>query len=129
VALLNKSNDKLKLVGHLRTARGLFWITVEGAIALRNVIYDNRGDAERGCAEINQVAVMKRYKKVLTLVPNNFNHSSLRKLQKKIEPRRFGFRPVTSEEMCAVNLVTLREGVNHCRWPREVIERFLAVEV
>jgi hypothetical protein len=28
-----------------------------------------------------------------------------------------------------VNLATLREGVNHRRWPREVIEQFLAVQV
>ena len=47
-------------------------------------------------------------------------------------PRRqklHDLRPVTAEELCEVNLATVREGVNHCRWPKEVIERFLAVEL
>jgi hypothetical protein len=38
-------------------------------------------------------------------------------------------RPLTTDEVCQVNLATIREGVNHCRWPVEVIQRFLAVEV
>ena len=38
-------------------------------------------------------------------------------------------RRVTDQELCAVNLATIREGVNHCRWPREVIEKFLAVQL
>ncbi len=38
-------------------------------------------------------------------------------------------RRVTIEDLRKVNLATIREGVNHCRWPREVIEKFLAVEV
>jgi hypothetical protein len=37
--------------------------------------------------------------------------------------------PLSIDELCAVHLATIREGVNHCRWPREVIERFLAVVV
>ena len=36
---------------------------------------------------------------------------------------------LTADDLRRVNLATIREGVNHCRWPREVIERFLAVEV
>lgn len=66
---------------------------------------------------------------MLTLVSNNSRQSRRPKLQEKTEPQQFVFRPVTSEEMCEVNLVTLREGVNHCRWPREVIEYFLAAQV
>ena len=38
-------------------------------------------------------------------------------------------RRLTIEDLRKVNLATIREGVSHCRWPREVIERFLAVEV
>jgi acyl-coenzyme A thioesterase PaaI-like protein len=38
-------------------------------------------------------------------------------------------RPLTTDEVLEVNLNTVREGVNHCRWPIEVIQRFLAVEV
>lgn len=38
-------------------------------------------------------------------------------------------RRITAEDMRKLNLATIREGVNHCRWPREVIERFLEVEV
>ena len=36
---------------------------------------------------------------------------------------------LTADDLHKVNLATIREGVNHCRWPREVIERFLEVEV
>ena len=35
---------------------------------------------------------------------------------------------LTTEELYIVNLATIREGVNHRRWPREVIERFLLAE-
>ena len=42
--------------------------------------------------------------------------------------RLLDLRPVTTAEFSLVNLATIREGFNHCRWPREVIERFLAVE-
>jgi hypothetical protein len=31
--------------------------------------------------------------------------------------------------VCQVHLATVREGVNHVRWPREVIERFLELEM
>jgi hypothetical protein len=37
-------------------------------------------------------------------------------------------RRIPAEDLHKVNLATIREGVNHCRWPREVVERFLAVE-
>ncbi len=43
--------------------------------------------------------------------------------------RRGELRPLTSEEVCQVHLATVREGVNHVRWPREVIERFLELEM
>ena len=66
---------------------------------------------------------------MLTLVKNNLNHSSRSRQPENSKPRQFEFRPVTTQEMVDVNLVTLREGVNHCRWPREVIEYFLAVQV
>ncbi len=38
-------------------------------------------------------------------------------------------RRITADDLRKVNLATIREGVNHRRWPREVVERFLAVEV
>lgn len=38
-------------------------------------------------------------------------------------------RRLTTEELSKVNLATIRESVNHCLWPKEVIEQFLAVEV
>jgi hypothetical protein len=66
---------------------------------------------------------------VLTLVKKHSNHSTCSRQQEKAQRRQFEFRPVTTQEMCEVNLATLREGVNHCRWPREVIEQFLAVQV
>lgn len=38
-------------------------------------------------------------------------------------------RSLTEEELFRVNLATIRESNNHCRWPRDVVERFLSVEV
>jgi hypothetical protein len=38
-------------------------------------------------------------------------------------------RPLTTEEFTQVSLSTVREGHSHRRWPREVIEKFLAAEV
>lgn len=67
---------------------------------------------------------------MLTLVEKYCDSSSHSKRQKKTETRRFQRRRLLSaEELCQVNLATFREGVNHCRWPREVIEKFLAVQV
>lgn len=54
-------------------------------------------------------------------------HSNYSKRQEKTRPLEL--RPLSTEELCRVNLATLREGVNHRRWPREVIEQFLAVQV
>jgi hypothetical protein len=65
------------------------------------------------------------------LVNERTNCSSRVRRQKKM-PRTLklnDLRRVTAAELCAVNLATIREGVNHCRWPKEVIERFLAVEL
>src|SRR5438046_8596284 len=39
------------------------------------------------------------------------------------------FRPLTTEEFLQVSLSTVREGRSHCRWPRDVFEKFLAAEV
>lgn len=38
-------------------------------------------------------------------------------------------RPVTTEEFISVNLATRGERYNHRRWPREVVEAFLAAKV
>ncbi len=66
---------------------------------------------------------------MLTQVEKYSGYSSYSKRQKKTKPRRFKLRPLSTEELCQVNLATFREGFNHCRWPREVIEQFLAVQV
>ena len=66
---------------------------------------------------------------MLKLVEKTSRHSSHPKRQKKRNPGLFAFRPLSTEELCQLNLATFREGVNHCRWPREVIEQFLAVQV
>lgn len=57
------------------------------------------------------------------------NHSSYSSGQRKPKLLRSKLRPLSIEELTQVNLATFREGRNHCRWPREVIERFLAVQV
>lgn len=66
---------------------------------------------------------------MLTPVEKYSDHSSYSKLQKKTKPRRFDLRPLSTEQLCQVNLATFREGVNHCRWPKSVIVQFLSVRV
>jgi hypothetical protein len=65
------------------------------------------------------------------LINQRTNYSSRLRGQETIpRTQKLGdLRRLTAEELCQVNLATIREGVNHCRWPKEVIERFLAVEV
>ena len=38
-------------------------------------------------------------------------------------------QPLTTEEFLQVSLSTVREGTSHCRWPRDVFEKFLVAEV
>jgi len=67
---------------------------------------------------------------MLTLVKKHFNNTAkLSKAEDSPKQKFFTPRPVTAAEFCQVNFVTIREGVNHCRWPREVIEQFLLAEV
>ena len=66
---------------------------------------------------------------MLALVEKNPNYSSYAKRQEKTKSQRFELRPLSNEELRQVNRATFREGVNHRRWPREVIEQFLAVQV
>jgi hypothetical protein len=61
------------------------------------------------------------------LVEKHSNCSSYPERQEAI--RSGELKPVTSEEACQVHLATVREGVNHIRWPREVFERFLQLEM
>ncbi|HKZ79208.1 MAG TPA: hypothetical protein VJ124_12975 [Pyrinomonadaceae bacterium] len=47
-------------------------------------------------------------------------------------PRRMptlDLRTLTEEELFKVNLATIRESDSHCRWPKDVLERFLSAEV
>ena len=64
---------------------------------------------------------------MLTLVEKQSRHNSQSK-RKKTAPHRLTLKPLSADELCQVNLATFREGFNHCRWPREVVERFLAVQ-
>jgi hypothetical protein len=57
------------------------------------------------------------------------SHSSCFKRERKTKVARTKLKTLSIEELTQVNLATFREGVNHCRWPREVIEQFLAVRV
>jgi hypothetical protein len=49
--------------------------------------------------------------------------------QPKANFRGVKLRQLSAEEICQVNLVTFRESFNHRRWPRDVVEKFLTVEV
>ncbi len=62
-----------------------------------------------------------------TLFEKHSNCSSYSEREETIRRRELR-PPLTSEEACQVHLATVREGVNHCRWPRDVIERFLQLE-
>ncbi len=57
------------------------------------------------------------------------SHRSQSKDQRKPILLRSKLRPLSIEELIQVDLATFREGRNHCRWPREVVEKFLAVQV
>jgi len=61
------------------------------------------------------------------LVDKHSNCSSYPERQEAIGSGEL--KPVTCEEACQVHLATIREGVNHIRWPREVIERFMQMEM
>ena len=63
-------------------------------------------------------------KKHIKLVSPARDEERLRQKLSYLKPR-----PVTAVEFCRVSFVTIREGVNHRRWPREVIEQFLLAEV
>jgi hypothetical protein len=65
---------------------------------------------------------------VITLVKKHINYSSQQR-ERILQKQSVKPRPVTAEEFCQVNFVTIREGVNHCRWPKEVIQQFLVAEV
>lgn len=54
-------------------------------------------------------------------------HSNYSKRQEKTRPLEL--RPLSNEELCKLQLATFREGVNHRRWPKEIIEQFLAAQV
>jgi len=64
-------------------------------------------------------------------VSEHINYSFGRRRQETMPSTQklLDLRRVTPEELGVVNLATIREGVNHCRWPKEVIESFLAIEV
>jgi hypothetical protein len=69
---------------------------------------------------------------MLRLLQNRTDYSpflQLRETTQKFTERDYLRRPLTTDQLCSVHLATIREGVNHCRWPKEVIERFLAVVV
>ena len=66
---------------------------------------------------------------MLTVIRDNKNRIANHAQQnaKCLHVQQIG-NSLTTEELYRVNLATIREGVNHCRWPREVIERFLFAE-
>ncbi len=59
---------------------------------------------------------------------NNHRYKRERSKMPQVAQELYKQRPLTNEEIVRVQLATIREGVNHCRWPRDVIEQFLAVQ-
>lgn len=72
---------------------------------------------------------------MLSLVEKQVRNSSDSKRKTKTKLRSVPLRPLvqlrplSAEELCQVNLATFREGFNHCRWPKDVIEKLLTVQV
>lgn len=79
---------------------------------------------------------------VVTTISNDFGRSGIvqkRSLQlcppasglasEPASERRLFPTKLTTEDYVQVMLATIREGANHSRWPREVVEHFLAAEV
>ena len=66
---------------------------------------------------------------MLALVRKESVSNSTSQRQQTTAPHRVTLRPLSTEELFEVHRATFREGRNHCRWPREVIERFLAEPV
>lgn len=60
---------------------------------------------------------------------NRSSHSSYPERQGKPRFQRSKLRPLSQEERAQVCIATFRESVNHRRWPRDVVEQFLAVRV
>jgi hypothetical protein len=66
---------------------------------------------------------------MLSLVRKQPRQSSVSPRHQTTAPRRVPPKPLSCEEVSEVNRATFREGYNHCRWPKEVIEKFLTVQV
>ena len=60
---------------------------------------------------------------------NRSSHSSFPERQGKPRVQRSKLRPLSQEERAQVCIATFRESVNHRRWPRDVVEQFLAVKI
>lgn len=66
---------------------------------------------------------------MLTLVARKSRYGFVAQRLRTTAPRRVPLKPLSVEELFEVNRATFREGFNHCRWPKEVIEKFLAAQV
>lgn len=79
---------------------------------------------------------------VVTTISNDFERSGIvRRRSLQLCPPVSGLVPeqasaaplfpakLTTQEYVQVMLATIREGASHPRWPREVVEHFLAAEV
>ena len=56
-------------------------------------------------------------------------NSSATRGKTKTHIRAVALRPLSIEELTQVSLATFRESFNHRRWPRDVVEKLLTVEV
>ena len=78
---------------------------------------------------------------VVTTISNNGRTSVAQKRSLQLCPPVSGLVPeqasaatlapiqLTTQDYVQVMLATIREGESHARWPREVVEHFLAAEV
>ena len=57
------------------------------------------------------------------------NHVSELKHNKESKSRGLNQWQLSAQELCDVHLATLRESFNHRLWPKDVVEKFLAVEI
>ena len=78
---------------------------------------------------------------VVTTISNDFEHTGIVRRSLQLCPPVSGLVPeqasaatlfpakLTTQEYVQVMLATIREGASQPRWPREVVEHFLAAEV
>ena len=77
----------------------------------------------KSCNEVNRASVLPQ-KRSLQLCPPVVALAPEQNEKAVLFPTR-----LTTQDYVQVMLATIREGANHARWPRDVVEHFITAEV